>query len=210
MVVAVLSIAAAVAHAAPGGLRFDGDAVDAPPSAMRFGRTGPGRPGRWVVQDATDAPSGSKVLAQLDTDDTSGRFALAIADAPVAANVRVSVKCKAILRQGRPGVRPRLAIPRRNNYYVARANELEGNVRIYLVKDGKRQQIGSASEAITPAVWHELCVDAAGDRYRVTWNGKQVLDVREATFSRAGKAGVWTKADSVTQFDDLIIDPRDP
>lgn len=95
-VIVVVSLLAAVAHAAPAVLNFDGDAVDAPPLGMTFGRTGPGRAGRWVVQAARDAPSGGKVLAELDSDDTDGRFALAVADAPVAADLTLSVTCKPI------------------------------------------------------------------------------------------------------------------
>jgi hypothetical protein len=37
-----------------------------------------------------------------------------------------------------------------------------------------------------------------------------VLGVNDATFSTAGKIGVWTKADSVTYFDDLMAAPLAP
>jgi len=37
----------------------------------------------------------------------------------------------------------------------------------------------------------------------VYFDEKKILDAKEATFTEAGKVGVWTKADSVIQFDDL-------
>jgi hypothetical protein len=49
-VITLVALGAAVAAAAPAVLSFDGDAADAAPAGMSFGRTGPGRPGRWVVQ----------------------------------------------------------------------------------------------------------------------------------------------------------------
>jgi hypothetical protein len=35
------------------------------------------------------------------------------------------------------------------------------------------------------------------------WNGKRVLDHHDGTFTEVGRVGVWTKADSITYFDDL-------
>jgi hypothetical protein len=53
---------------------FEGDPAGKPPGGFTFGRTGSGHVGRWAVQAVKDAPSGTKVLAQLDTDATSYRF----------------------------------------------------------------------------------------------------------------------------------------
>ena len=94
-----------------------------------------------------------------------------------------------------------------NNYYLTRANALEDNIRIYFVKDGKRKQFASFSGKVTGATWHELRVDAKGDHFEVFWDGKKVLEATDKTFADAGKVGVWTKADSVTEFDDLTVAP---
>jgi hypothetical protein len=39
----------------------------------------------------------------------------------------------------------------------------------------------------------------------VSLNGTHLFDVQDATFTEAGKVGLWTKADSVTSFDDLTV-----
>src|SRR6266540_2377428 len=74
---------------------FDNSNVGQAPAGFSFGRTGSGRPGRWVVRAADDAPSGPKVLAQEDSDRTDYRFPVAVADAPTFGDVSVSVRCKA-------------------------------------------------------------------------------------------------------------------
>jgi hypothetical protein len=186
---------------------FDADATDKPPANFVFGRTGSGAQGRWVVRSEPGSPSGSNVLAQLDADDTSFRFPIAVATAPKLANVRISVRCKMI--SGRVdqacGLVARYADE--NNYLITRANALESNIRLYTVKNGRRNELASYSGAVTAAAWHEYRFELRGDRLQVFWDGKQVLDHRDSTFTAAGSAGVWTKADSVTYFDDLAIEP---
>ena len=41
----------------------------------------------------------------------------------------------------------------------------------------------------------------------VVWDGAKVIEQKDKTFSNAGKVGLWTKADSVTYFDDLTVMP---
>jgi hypothetical protein len=91
-----------------------------------------------------------------------------------------------------------------DNYFITRANALEGNVRLYRVVRGDRQQIASADAKVTANVWHTLAAIAKGDHLSVEWDGVRVIDANDATFKR-GKIGLWTKADSVTSFDDLEV-----
>jgi hypothetical protein len=42
----------------------------------------------------------------------------------------------------------------------------------------------------------------------VYWEDKKIIDAHDGTFGDAGKVGVWTKADSVTYFDDLTASPN--
>lgn len=186
---------------------FDADATEKPPAHFAFGRTGSGAQGRWVVRSEPGSPSGANVLAQLDADDTSFRFPIAVATEPKLTNVRVSVRCKMI--SGRVdqacGLVARYA--GENNYLLTRANSLEGNIRLYTVKNGRRNELASFSGTVTAAVWHEYRFELRGDRLQVFWDGKQVLDHRDSTFTAPGLAGVWTKADAVTYFDDLAIEP---
>jgi Domain of Unknown Function (DUF1080) len=51
--------------------------------------------------------------------------------------------------------------------------------------------------------WQELRVEVKGNGIRGFLNGKLVVEARDDTFS-AGKVGLWTKADSVTCFDNVM------
>jgi hypothetical protein len=195
---------------APAGVRvwrFDGDQPGAAPTGFAFGLTGEGARGRWEVMAEPGAPSGAQVLAQLDADDTDNRFPVAVTAAPMAADARVSVRCKTVSGVVDQACGVVLRYQDASNYYVARANALEGNVRFYFVKDGKRRQLASWSGEVESATWHRLGLEARGDRFTVHWNGATILDVHDSTFAAAGLAGVWTKADSVTYFDDFEVAP---
>jgi hypothetical protein len=185
---------------------FDEDAVDAPPPGFLFGRAGGGRPGQWLVRADSCAPSGGNVLAQLDTDATNNRYPVAVLDALSLQDVRVSVRCKAV--SGKVDQACGLVARYRdeNNYFVTRANALEDNVRLYVMKNGNRREIASWSGTVTPNAWHTLQLEVQGDRLQVSWDGQRVIDHRDRTFADAGRVGLWTKADSVTYFDDLRAD----
>ena len=75
------------------------------------------------------------------------------------------------------------------------------------MRDGRRQQIGHWRGEVTPNAWHAFRFDVQGDRLRVFWDGQLVIDHRDTTFTEAGRVGLWTKADSVTSFDDLSVEP---
>ncbi len=191
----------------PVTLSFDADTIDQEPRGLELARTGEGKPGRWIIRAENDAPSGKNVLAQVDTDATDYRFPIAFTG-PELKDLRLSVKCKPAsgkLDQA-CGLVFRLKDP--DNYYVVRANALENNVRAYHVVNGKRVQFAGWNGKVKGGVWHDLAIDVVGEHLLVTFNGKQVIDARDRTFSQAGKFGVWTKADSVTYFDDLVAIPK--
>lgn len=184
---------------------FDADKTDAPPASFTFARTGSGAMGRWVVRAEKGAPSGGNVVAQVDTDGTDNRFTVAVADEPSFKDFRLSVKCKTV--SGKVDQASGLVFRYRdeNNYYVTRANALENNVRLYYVKDGRRKQFASWRGNVSSGAWHELRVEAKADHILVYWDKKKVIDARDGTFPDAGQVGLWTKADSVTLFDDLVV-----
>jgi hypothetical protein len=109
---------------------------------------------------------------------------------------RVDQACGLVARYANP-----------ENYLITRANALENNIRLYTVKGGKRDELASFDTKVTAAVWHEYRFELRGDQLQVFWDGSSVLDHHDSTFTEAGLAGVWTKADSVTYFDDLMIEP---
>jgi hypothetical protein len=202
---AALALPALADEPAPRRWSFDTDKMDGAPSGFSFGRTGSGAQGRWVVFADKSAPSGGQVLAQLDTDDTDYRFPIAVADETAPADLALSVKCKPVSGKVDQACGLVLRYRDENNYYLTRANALENNIRFYFVKDGKRKQVASWSGKVTAGAWHDYRIVAKGDRFLVSWDGKLVLDVKDATFASGGKVGVWTKADSVTYFDDLTL-----
>jgi len=186
---------------------FDSETADQAPKGFEFGLTGNGAPGKWVVSAEKDSPSAPNVLAQLDTDDTDYRFPVAFIG-PALKDLHLSVKCKAV--SGRVdqacGLVFRLTDP--DNYYITRANALENNVRLYHVVKGKRVQFAGWNGKVASGVWHELEVDAQGDHFEVSFDHNRIIDAHDRTFSEAGKFGLWTKADSVTYFDDLTATPK--
>lgn len=186
---------------------FETDTAGGAPGGFSFGRTGGGAVGRWIVQAEPGAPSGANVLAQTSADGADSRFPVAVADTSELRDVRLSVRCKPVSGSVDQACGLVFRYRDENNYYLTRANALENNVRFYTVKDGHRRQLVSWSGPVTSKAWHELRADAHGDRFEMYWEGKKILDAQDRTFPDAGKVGVWTKADSVTYFDDLSATP---
>jgi hypothetical protein len=188
---------------------FDADREGAPPAGFSFGKTGGGASGRWVVRAESAAPSSPNVLAQMDPDATDMRFPIAVAEKLSFRDLKLTARCKMI--SGRVDQACGLVFRYRdeNNYYITRSNALENNIRLYSVKDGKRRQIATHSGPVTPKTWHAYGVEVKGDHIQVLWDGKKVLDHHDGTFADAGKVGLWTKADSVTYFDDLVVTSMD-
>jgi hypothetical protein len=104
-----------------------------------------------------------------------------------------------------------------NNYYIVRANALENNVVLYKVQGGKRSSLaplGQPSDTygvkhtVPSGRWSSLGAKFEGSRFTITSNGKALFEVEDRTFSAAGRVGLWTKADSVTYFDDFEFQER--
>ena len=186
---------------------FEHDAPGGEPHGFEFGRTGEGRPSKWVVREEEGAPSGKFALVQTDADDTDNRFCVAHAG-PALKDLRLSVRCKPISGKVDQGCGLVWRLKDADNYYVARANALEDNVRLYHVAKGSRRQFGSWSGKVKSGVWHELAIESVGDHLQVFFNGMKIIDEHDKTFTEAGRFGVWTKADSVIAFDDLTATPK--
>ena len=186
--------------------RFGADAIGAAPKGWTATKTGRGD-SKWTIEDDKTAPSNSKVLKQ------SGRatFPLLLKDDTDIKDGFIQIKFKAVAgaedRAGGVVWRARDA----NNYYVARANALEDNVVLYKTVQGVRSALdivgrkGGYGVAISvPAnEWLTLRVEFKGSRFRVLYNGQRLFEVEDSTFPDAGKVGLWTKADSVTLFDEV-------
>ncbi len=210
---ALLALSVAHATGIQGQTRttdFESGTVGQPPSGFLFGHTARvGAPGRWLVQ----ADGAGKVLAQLDSDRTGRRFPVAVLSGRVATDIDLSVRFKPV--SGRVDQAGGLVWRFRDedNYYVVRANALEDNVVLYKVENGRRTDLPVRGEGRTygkPAEvpngqWSTLRVVANGSLFEVYLNGTKLYEVEDSTFASAGRVGVWTKADSVTLFDDLSV-----
>ena len=209
--------AAATLGAAPAAQKsveanFDSDPTGRPPSGWISAVTHTGGAPRWeVVRDET-APSKPNVLAQLSDDPTNGRYPLAIYDKLELKDGDLSVKFKPISGKvdASGGLVWRYKDP--NNYYIVRSNALEDNTVLYKVENGRRRSIApkgapprtyGVKHKVTLGDWHTLRVTFRGPLFTVYYDGKKMFEVEDHTFSEPGKVGLWTKADSVTHFDDF-------
>jgi hypothetical protein len=185
-------------------IAIDRMTIGSPPAGFSFALTGRGAEGEWSVVADPTAKAG-RAIEQQSADRTDYRFPLALHESFSAKDLIMQVRFKPVA--GRidqaGGIVVRLADP--DNYYVARANALEHNVRFYRVVAGRRQQLGTSEIRVTSNEWHTLNLRAEGDRFTVSYDGAVLFDVKDDTFRGAGAVALWTKADSVTRFDQVTI-----
>lgn len=212
--VAAAVAACAVACAVPTGFAQEGTAmlaiekmdVGKPPANFEFTRTGQGGPGQWTVVSDPSA-TGGRAIEQTSTDRTDYRFPLAI-HAPLSLkNGDIVIRFKAVAGKVDQAAGIAMRLLDGDNYYVVRANALEDNVRFYRVVKGRREQLEGANLKVSSNEWHTLGLKAEGERFTVTFDGKQLFATTDKTFSAAGKVALWTKSDSVTRFDQIEIKP---
>jgi hypothetical protein len=190
----------------PQTIDFDSSDVDKVPRDFTTALTGGGGPISWVVRDDYHAPNAQPVLVQESSDDTSYRFPLCIYDKVVARDVAVEVKWRAI--SGKVDEAGGIVLRYTpENYYIARANVLEDNVNLFKTVRGKRSKIDEVPVKVAGGQWHTLRFEAKGRRLKVIFDGKTVIDKNDGTFANPGKVGLWTKADSISAFSELKIEP---
>lgn len=220
LMVGATALAAGLAFGSESAVRqvsFDDQKAGESPSGFTCALTGQGRPGAWkIVEDAT-APTRPNALGQVGEDATSYRLPVCVLDGVSATDVDLSVRFKPV--RGAKDQAAGLVWRYRDedNYYVVRANALESNVVLYKVEGGKRTDLkprGAGLFAygkkanVAAGAWGMLRVIARGHLFEVYLGSEKLLEVEDSTFSGIGKVGLWTKADSVTYFDDLRVDVR--
>ena len=184
-------------------VNFDSAETGKPPPGWTATKTGKGE-AKWTVEKEDSAPSKPNILKQ------SGE-----ATYPVCLKNDTSLKDGFVEVKFRPisgkedqagGVIWRAKDS--DNYYIARANALEDNVTIYHTVKGKRTEKKRTSMKVASNEWHTLRVDFRGSHFTVTFGGKKAIEWDDETFTEAGMVGIWTKADSVTLFDDFSYGGR--
>ncbi len=195
---ALLTTAVLVSVALADTVNFDNLKTGAPPPGWTATKTGSGT-AKWTVEQDDSAPSKPNVLKQ----SGQATFPVCIKDDTSLKDGFVEVKFRPI--SGREDQAGGLVwrVKDSNNYYIARANALENNVTIYHTINGRRTEKKRTNTKVTSNIWHTLRVDFQDNHFTVTFDGKKAIEWDDLTYKDAGKVGVWTKADSVTLFDDF-------
>jgi hypothetical protein len=195
-------------------VHFAGAAIGAVPVGWTVAMTHAGGPPRWEIVRDESAPDPPFVLAQTSTDETAGRFPLAIWDRAIIRDGEISVAFKAVAGNVDRAAGIVWRYQDANNYYIVRANALENNVVLYKVENGVRLSIapkGLPSRAygvkheVPSGRWNVLKVVFKDNVFRVFFNGEQLFQAEDQTFRSAGKTGLWTKADSQTWFNKFTV-----
>jgi hypothetical protein len=179
-------------------ISFDQDTAGAVPAGWRAGVTGRGSP-TWSVEADATAPSRPNVLRQ----SGSGTFPWCVRPDVSLADGYVEVKFKPI--SGNEDQAGGLVWRWKDgdNYYVARANALENNVSLYYTQNGRRNTLKYVDAPVPRETWHILRVEFSAKKIRVILDGKTSIEMDDDHITGVGAVGVWTKADSVTLFDDF-------
>jgi len=181
-----------------GTITFDEATVGQSPSGWIATKTGSGTP-KWTVEKDATAPSRPNVLKQ----SGEATYPVCIKDDTSLQDGFVEVKFKPVSGKEDQAGGVVWRAKDSDNYYIARANALEDNVTIYHTMKGKRVSFKNTNTKVAPGVWHTLRVEFVANNFTVIFDGKKVIDATDDSFKDAGKVGVWTKADSVTLFDDF-------
>ena len=183
---------------------FENDAVGAPPADFEFARTGQGAEGKWTVE--LERGGKNHVLLQSSADKTDYRFPVAVVKSESLHDVTLTVRARPLEGDVDQGFGLVWRYRDVNNYYLTRCNADEDNCTIYHVIDGSRRAFQNHAVKVATKTWHTMKMEARGNHFVVWFDGQKVLDARDDTF-QSGRVGLWTKADSVIEFDDFSIAP---
>ena len=184
-------------------VNFDDMKTGTAPAGWTATQTGSGS-AKWSVEKDESAPSKPNVLKQ----SGAATFPVCIKNDTNLTDGFVEVKFKPVAGKEDQAGGVIWRVRDANNYYVARANALEDNVTIYHTINGKRVAFKNINTKVMSGVWHTLRVDFAGNKFSVAFDGNKVIDATDESFANAEKVGVWTKADSVTEFDNFTYGAR--
>lgn len=197
-ILTIFAISVTTALAAAETVNFDDMTPGAAPPGWTGTQTGSGA-GKWAVGKDDSAPSKPNVLKQ----SGQATFPVCFKNDTNVKDGFVEVKFKPIAGKEDQAGGVIWRVQDANNYYISRANALEDNITIYHTVNGRRVPFKNYKTKVTSGVWHMLRVDFQGNKFTVTFDGNKVIEASDDTFKNAGKVGVWTKADSVTAFDDF-------
>ncbi len=195
-----IAIAALAASASGETINFDKERPGTLSGDWISGVTGSGKP-RWMIESDPSAPSAPNVLKQ----SGSGDFPWCVNKGAALEDGFVEVKFKSL--SGREDQAGGVVWRWKDggNYYVARANALENNVSLYYTENGRRNIIKYVDAPVAGKQWHTLRAEFQGAKIRILLNGKAYIELDDTHIAGLGAVGVWTKADSITAFDDFAF-----
>lgn len=191
----VLSMVAACSSAGTQEIRVEERAAPAPGWTVAE-TNGAGTPARWSAAATEAGAPAARVVSQ----NEGQTFNLLLSEASYGPDLRVSTRLFADSGDEDMGGGLVWRAVGPDDYYVARWNPLEDNVRAYRVTGGSREMIATADVRLDPFAWHDFAVSARGERCRVSMDGRELLSFEDPTFQAPGLIGLWTKADACTTF----------
>ncbi|HTH46365.1 MAG TPA: hypothetical protein VMB21_02535 [Candidatus Limnocylindria bacterium] len=210
----------AAAQAAERSFDFSQTKPGEMPEGFRAFRAGIGKEGDWqiVLDDiptefkprSTNAAAANRlpVLAQVARDAVDERFPILLYDGEVYGDLTLTTRFKIVggTMEQMAGVVFRMQDEK--NFYVVRANALDGNVRFYKFFNGDRSAPIGNSMPVTKGVWHELSVTCTGNRIQVRLDGKEAMPELTDNSFLLGKLGFMTKSDSLAYFSEAKVSYR--
>ena len=186
---------------------FDKDGLNGLPVKWKVAETnGTGMTATWKIVADSSAPSKPQAVAVTESKNRGHTFNLLIARETKFKDVEVEVMVKAVGGKEDQGGGPVWRAKDENNYYICRWNPLENNFRVYVVKDGKRKQLGSAKIDADAGSWHEIEILHKGTKITAEFDDKKLIVLEDNTFQDGGMVGLWTKADATTAFDNFEVE----
>ena len=184
-------------------LNFEADQLGAAPAGWTCGATGKGTP-RWTVEAESPSPGARRVLRQSGAAD----FPWCVRRDAAISDGFVEVRFKPLSGRHDQAGGVVWRWKDGDNYYVARANALENNVSLYYTVGGSRKTLKYVDAPVAKNVWHTLRAEFNGESIKVALDGKTYIELKDSHITGGGAVGVWTKADSVTAFDDFSYGSR--
>jgi hypothetical protein len=174
--------------------KFDNDAAGKLPAGIEV------YSGTWEVRAEADAPSAPHVLCQTGTAD----FPAIRLGEKLFGDLNATVRFKPVSGKDDQAAGIIFRVQDKDNYYILRANALEDNVIFFRYGSGSRSTLKEGSAKVPSGQWQELKLEVEGNRFRGFLNGQLVVETTDDAY-KAGGVGLWTKADSVTCFDDFRV-----
>jgi hypothetical protein len=218
--VAAMALAAATSPAAPdktdggkgGQVRdgikwnFDDQKAGTLPAGWTVAATGAkAKRAKWeVVVDAT-APSAPNAIALTKTENGGETYNLLTAGESKLKDLALDAKVKVTAGKANQGSGLFWRATDPNNYYMARWTPLSNNFRVYCIKDGKARRLANVPIKLDRTQWHTIQIHQTGEQIVAFVDGKKLVDIKDATFTKAGSFGLLTKADAAAEFDDIRV-----